>query len=139
MPLTDDQIREILSTSSRIAVVGMSPNPARPSHGVSRYLREAGYQIIPVRPGVSHVLEEPAFPDLISAVRSGPIDIVDVFRRSDAVPSLVQPCIAIRPRLVWLQEGVIHEGAAAELEAAGIPVVMDRCLMVEHGRLFGEV
>ena len=139
MSLTDDQLREILSTARRIAVVGMSPTPGRPSHSVSRYLRDVGYQIVPVRPGVTHVLEERAFPDLVSAARAGPIDIVDVFRRSDAVPTLVQPCIAIRPRLVWLQEGVIHENAAREIEAAGIPVVMDRCLMVEHGRLFGEV
>jgi predicted CoA-binding protein len=134
----DEQLREILLASRRIAVVGLSPNPARPSHGVARYLQTSGYEIVPVRPGVSSVLGQPAFPDLAAAATTGPLDIVDVFRRSSAVPDLVEPCLTVRPRLVVLQIGVVHEESARRLEAAGIPVLMDRCLLVEHARLVGD-
>jgi uncharacterized protein len=138
MPLTDPDLRQLLSTTRRIAVVGLSPNPRRPSHGVASYLKAAGYQIIPVRPGVSGVLGEPAHADLVSAATTGPIDVVDVFRRSDAIPTLVAACIEIRPRLVFLQEGVSHPASERLLEEAGIPVISDRCLMVDHQRLLGH-
>jgi uncharacterized protein len=129
------QIRKILEDARIIAVVGLSPNPHRPSHEVASYLQNAGYRIVPVRPGVTSVLGEPAWPDLQSAVRAGPIDIVDVFRRSEFVAALAEGILAVRPRLVWLQVGVQDPDTAARLEAAGIPVVMDRCLMVEHHSL----
>jgi len=126
----------ILSEATTIAVVGLSPNPARPSHDVARYLQEAGYRVIPVRPGGEHILGEAAYPNLRSAFEAaGPIDVVNVFRRSDHVPDLLPDLLAIHPRLVWMQVGVVHTATAAALEQAGIPVVMDRCLMVEHSSL----
>ncbi|MFI5209296.1 MAG: CoA-binding protein [Gemmatimonadales bacterium] len=138
MPLNDADLRQLLGTTRRIAVVGLSPNPRRPSHGVAAYLQAAGFRIVPVRPGVTEVLGEPAHPDLVAAARTGPIDVVDVFRRSDAISSLVAACIEIRPRLVFLQEGVSHPASERLLEEAGIPVISDRCLMVDHQRLLGH-
>ena len=131
------RLREILRASRRIAVVGLSPNPARPSHRVASYLQAAGYLIVPVRPGVASVLGQPAHADLRSAAATGPLDIIDIFRRSAAIPDLVDDCIAVRPRLVFLQVGVIHPASAERLEGNGIPVVMDRCLMVDHHQLLG--
>jgi predicted CoA-binding protein len=129
----------ILRSASTIAVVGMSPRPSRPSHYVAEYLQRAGYRVVPVRPGVDSILGEPAYPDLQAAARAaGPIDVVDVFRRSEAIPELAADLLAVRPRLVWMQVGVRHEDTAARLEAAGIMVVMDRCLMVDHPWLTGD-
>lgn len=123
----------ILRASRTIAVVGLSPNPGRPSHEVALYLQEAGYTIVPVRPGVTRILGAPCHPDLTTAAAvAGPLDIVNVFRRSEAIMELRDALLAVRPRLVWLQIGVRDDAVAAELEAAGIPVVMDRCLMVDH-------
>lgn len=138
MATEPNRIRDILASAKRIAVVGLSPRPERPSHSVSRYLQRAGYRIVPVRPGLEgRILGEPIVPDLASAARGGPIDIIDVFRRPEAIPDLVEPILAVRPRLVWLQIGVVHQAAARQIEAAGIPVVMDRCLAVEHHSLLG--
>jgi predicted CoA-binding protein len=137
MPLNDEELRQLLRTTRRIAVVGLSPNPRRPSHGVASYLKAAGYQVIPVRPAVERILGEVAHPDLVSAAKTGPIDIVNVFRRSEAIPDLVAACLEIRPRLVFLQEGVSHPASERLLEGAGIPVISDRCLMVDHQRLLG--
>ena len=132
------QVREIVTSAKRIAVVGLSPKPERPSHGVAQYLQRAGYRIIPVRPGPGgNILGEPIVPDLIAARKAGPIDIVDIFRRSSAIPELVNAILAVRPRLVWMQQGVEHADAAARIEAAGIPVVMDRCLAVDHHSMVG--
>lgn len=126
-------VADILRGARRIAVVGLSPRPERPSHSVARYLQRAGYVVVPVRPGtVEPILGEPVFPDLVSAARSGPLDIVNVFRQSAAVPFLVDAILAVKPRLVWMQLGVTHEESARRIEAAGIPVVMNRCLAVEH-------
>lgn len=138
MPLSDDGLRQLLQSARRIAVVGLSPNPRRPSHMVAAYLQTAGYRIVPVRPAVERVLGEAAHPDLASAARTGAIDIVDVFRRPEAIPDLVAPCLEIRPRLVFLQEGISHPASERLLEAAGIPVISDRCLMVDHQRLLGN-
>jgi predicted CoA-binding protein len=136
MTMDRSSIAAILSDATTIAVVGLSPNPARPSHGVARYLQEAGYRVIPVRPGGIHILGEAAYPDLRSAFEAaGPIDIVNVFRRSEHLPALLPDLLAIRPKLVWMQVGVVHAATAAALEQAGIPVVMNRCLMVEHSSL----
>ena len=132
MPSDRAAIAEILRTSRRIAVVGLSPKPQRPSHQVADYLQRAGYTIIPVRPTGTTVLGEPVQPDLRAAASGGPIDIVNVFRRSEFVPALLDDLLLVGPRLVWMQVGIRHEDTARRLEADGIPVVMDRCLAVEH-------
>ena len=133
--MTEDRARlgPLLRAARTIAVVGLSPNPSRPSHHVATYLQRAGYRIVPVRPGVEEVLGERAYPDLLTAARAaGPLDVVNIFRRSEHVPALGAALLAVRPRLVWMQVGVRDDATAARLEAAGIPVVMDRCLMVDH-------
>lgn len=136
----DPRLRGLLREAKRIAVVGLSPRPERPSHSVARYLQQAGYRIIPVRPGpCDRILGERVFPDLHSALASGEtIDIVNVFRRPDAVPALVDGMIAVHPRLVWMQLGVVSEDSARRLEAQGIPVIMNRCLAVDHHSLLGD-
>jgi predicted CoA-binding protein len=123
---------EILRASRTIAVVGLSPQVSRPSHEVAAYLQDAGYRIVPVRPGGETILGERSYPDLPSAAAAGPIDVVNIFRRSEAVPSLLDDLLALHPKLVWMQVGVADEGVRAALDAAGIPVVMNRCLMVDH-------
>jgi uncharacterized protein len=130
-------IADILRTSRRIAVVGLSPNPGRPSHRVAAYLQRAGYTIIPVRPTGGTILGEPVHSNLLAAAAAGPIDIVNVFRRSEFVPALLDDLLAVRPRLVWLQTGIRDDSTAERLEANGIPVVMDRCLAVDHQFLGG--
>jgi len=137
MPGDRPSIEEIIRTSRRIAVVGLSPRPERPSHGVAAYLQRAGYTIIPVRPTGSTILGEPVQPNLRAAAAAGPFDIVNVFRRSEYVPALLDDLLAVRPRLVWMQVGVRDYGTARRLEAEGISVVMDRCLAVEHQLLGG--
>ena len=132
MPAGPAEIREILRSARRIAVVGLSPKPERPSYGVASYLKRAGYTIIPVRPTGTIILGEPVRPDLRAAAATGPIDIVNVFRRSEFVPALLDDLLAVRPRLVWMQMGIRHQPTAARLEAEGIAVVMDRCLAVDH-------
>ncbi len=129
-------IEEILCQSKTIAVVGLSPNPMRPSHDVARYLQDQGYRIIPVNPLVEEVLGEKSYPNL-SAI-SERVDVVDIFRRSEEVPPIVEEAIKIKAQVVWMQEGVIHEEAAARAQAAGLSVVMDRCMMVEHQRLSAQ-
>jgi predicted CoA-binding protein len=118
--------------------VGLSPDPARPSHSVARYLQRAGYRIVPVNPFASDVLGERAYPTLTRAAADHAIDIVDVFRRSEHVRDLVREAIPLTPRLIWLQQGVWDDAAAALARAAEIPFVMDRCLAVEHGRLISS-
>ncbi len=138
MPPTADALKRLLGEARTIAVIGLSPNASRPSHSVSAYLQRAGYRIVPVRPSTGTILGEPVYPDLMTAAReAGPVDIVDVFRRSEAVAELVPGILEVRPRLVWLQMGVVDEASARKLEDAGIPVVMDRCLAVEHQALVG--
>ena len=128
-------IAGLIRTARRIAVVGLSDDPFRPSHSVAGYLQRAGYEIVGVHPGGGEVLGVTRHPDLRSAAATGAIDIVDIFRRSDAVPSLLPELLAIRPKLVWMQLGVDHAATAAAHESAGIPVVQDRCLEVEHKSL----
>ncbi|HET9040565.1 MAG TPA: CoA-binding protein [Gemmatimonadales bacterium] len=126
-------IAKILRSARRIAVVGLSPRPERPSHQVAEYLQRAGYTIVPVRPTGTTILGEPVQPDLrTAAAAAGPIDVVNVFRRSEFVPALLGDLLAVRPRLVWLQVGIRDDPTARRLEAEGIPVVMDRCLAVDH-------
>ncbi len=125
-------LRELLRTSRRIAVVGLSPRADRPSHGVAAYLQRSGYTIVPVNPCGGSILGEPVHPTLAAAAAAGRIDVVDVFRRSDALPALAPDIIAVRPGLAWFQIGVVDDGAARAIRAAGIPLVMDRCLAVDH-------
>lgn len=136
--MNDRELAELLGRPCTIAVVGLSPNPNRPSHEVAAGLQAAGHRIVPVRPGVASVLGQRAWPTLEEAAAAGPIDIVDVFRRSEFIPDLVAGCLTIRPRLVFLQVGVTHRVAEAELEAAGIPVISNRCLLVDYHRLIGH-
>ncbi len=125
-------LREILREARRIAVVGLSPRATRPSHQVAAYLQREGYRIVPVHPRPGVTLGVPVHPTLVSAAAEGPIDIVNVFRRSEAVPFLANDILAVRPRLVWMQLGVSHAETADRLEKAGIGVVMNRCLAVDH-------
>ena len=131
----DKTIRDLLSSAQTIAVVGLSNNPLRASHNVAEYLQSKGYRIIPVNPNVTEVLGERAVASLDEI--SGPIDIVDVFRRSEYVPEIVDAAIRKGARCVWMQMGVSHAEAAELAEEQGIVVVMDRCIMREHGRLIG--
>jgi predicted CoA-binding protein len=135
--MTPAEIGALLRQAKRIAVVGLGESTWRPAWGVAAYLQRAGYTIVPVHPRAGTVLGERAVPDLAEAARGGPVDIVNVFRRSDAIPSLVDPCVAVRPLLVWLQVGIRHDESARRIEAAGIPVVQDRCLAVDHHQLLG--
>ena len=121
-----EKIRLILNAVHSIAVVGLSPNQARPSFRVARGLQTLGYRIIPVRPLISDVLGEKAFPDLESLPELP--DIVDVFRAAEHVPAIVESCIKLGIKNLWLQQGVIHEIAAQRAMEAGITVIMDRCM-----------
>lgn len=132
MTPTDDEIRSLLRAARRIAVVGLSRKPHRASHQVAQYLQEAGYQVVPVHPAGGVTLGEPVHPDLRSAARTGPLDVVDIFRRSEFIPALLDDLLAVRPALVWMQLGVEDAATAARLEAEGIRVVMNRCLAVDH-------
>ena len=127
-----DEMRELLRTAKTIAVVGLSPKPDRPSNSVARYLQRAGYRIVPVNPGHGEILGERSYPNVTAAARDHAIDIVDVFRRSAEAGAIVDEAIAARPKLIWLQQGVVDPHAAARAAAAGIPIVMDDCLAVEH-------
>ena len=126
-------IPDLLRKSHTIAVVGLSSKRFRPSYGVSEYMRHAGYRIIPVNPNETEVLGEKCYATLDDV--PGPIDIVDIFRRPEFVPEIVDAAIRKRARAIWMQEGVIHEAAAAKAQAAGLEVVMDRCILKEHRRL----
>lgn len=127
-----EQITELLKTAKTIAVVGLSDSALRPSFGVSEYMRAHGYRIIPVNPAIQEWLGERAYASLLDVPDK--IDIVDVFRRSDAVPDIVEQAIQIKAPAIWMQEGVIHEEAAERARKAGIFVVMDLCILKEHRR-----
>lgn len=132
MPPTEREVVAILRSARRIAVVGLGEKTSRPAYGVAAYLQRAGYRIVPVHPNASLVLGERVCRSLIEAAEAGPIDVVNVFRRAETIHEIVAPCVAIMPRLVWLQEGIRDDESARRLAAAGIPVVQDRCLAVEH-------
>src|SRR3954453_17208984 len=125
--------RQAIIGARTIAVVGLSDNAARPSYGVARYLQQQGYRIIPVNPNVREVLGEQAYPDLISVPDA--IDLVDIFRRSDKVAPSVDEAITKGVSTIWMQLGVVDEQAAQRARDAGITVIMNRCLAVEHRRL----
>jgi uncharacterized protein len=133
MPADRAKRTELIRSARRIAVVGLSRKPERPSHGVAAYLQRAGYTIVPVHPAEGVTLGERVYPDLRSAAAgAGPIDIVNIFRRSEYIPALLDALLEVRPKLVWMQMGIRHDEVARKLEAAGIEVVMDRCLAVDH-------
>jgi predicted CoA-binding protein len=131
----DEAIQRILAATRTIAVVGLSPRVNRDSHAVAAYLQSQGYRIVPVNPGISEVLGEAAYPDLLAIPDGIVVDMVDIFRRPEHVPSVVDAAIARGVASVWMQLGVSHAGAAAKARAAGIWVVENRCLKVEHWRL----
>lgn len=139
----NDELLEILRTCRTIAMVGASPNWVRPSYFAMKYLQSKGYRMIPVNPAAAgeEILGEPAYSSLSEI--PGRFDMVDIFRRSDAVPAIVEEAIQLAPekgiKAIWMQLGVVHEGAAKEARKAGLKVVMDRCVKIEFGRLSGEL
>ena len=128
-----EQICQMLRSIHTIVVVGLSPIPERPSFRVARAMQGCGFRIVPVRPQVREVLGEQAYPDLESVPFK--VDMVDVFRASEHVPAIVDSCIALGVPRLWLQEGVIHEAAAQRAQAAGIAVVMNRCMWRDYSQL----
>lgn len=131
-------LRRLLHENRRIAVVGISAEWHRPSHFVGKYLIEHGYAMIPVNPKYTEVLGRKCYPDLRAAAsEAGPIDMVDCFRKSEDIGPLAQDAIAIGARCLWMQLGVRNDAAAAAARQAGLDVVQDRCVKIEHGRLFG--
>ena len=133
--MTPEALRALLREAKTIAVVGLSLRRSRPSYLVAGYLQRAGYRIVPVNPRHDRILGERSYASLTAAAAEHAIDIVDVFRRSEFVGAIVDEAIGIRPRLIWLQSGLADEAAQARAVAAGIPCVMDRCLMVDHQAL----
>jgi len=131
--LDEAEIRRILRDSKTIAVVGLSPKPERDSYDVARYLQQAGYKIIPINPRAEEILGEKAYPDLASAPEK--IDVVDIFRRSEHVGPIVDKAIEAGAGTVWMQLGIINEGASQKATEAGLHVVMDLCILREHKRL----
>jgi uncharacterized protein len=132
------QIRHALETAKTIAVVGCSPNPARPSNSIARYLLERGYRVIPVNPGHREILGERCYPSLTAIPGEVRIDIVDVFRRSEHVAPVAAQTLERGAGFFFMQQGIVDAESAARLEAAGIPVAMDRCILVERERLIGS-
>ena len=124
---------EVLRASRTIAVVGLSSKRFRPSYGVAEYMKRAGYRIIPVNPNEAEIMGETSYPDLDAVPEA--VDIVDIFRRSEYVPEIVEAAIRKGAKAIWMQEGVYHEEAARRAEAAGLVVAMDRCILKDHRRL----
>ncbi len=131
-----DQIGDLLKRVKTIALVGFSPDPGRPSHNIGRMMRRYGFRIIPVRPGIAEGLGEKAYPDLASV--PDPIDLVNVFRASNHVASIVDDCLRLGLNAIWLQDGVIDEAAAERAVAGGMTVIMDRCILRDYTRLVGQ-
>ncbi len=127
------EIKALLMRVKTIAVVGLSPKPDRPSFGVSQTMQRFGYRIVPVRPAVSEVLGEKAYACLADI--PFPVDLVNVFREAAAIPGIVEECLAINAPAIWIQEGIVHDEAAEKARAAGLAVVMDRCIYKDYVRL----
>jgi predicted CoA-binding protein len=130
-----EELRQILAWAKTIAVVGLSDKPDRPSYGVAAYLQAEGYRIIPVNPNISRVLGEKAYASLRDIPEAEAVDVVDIFRRPEHVPAVVEDAIATGAKVVWMQQGIVHEEAAARAEAAGLTVVMDACMAATHRHL----
>jgi predicted CoA-binding protein len=133
---SDQILKDILSSAKTVASVGLSSNRAKESYGIVQYLKGQGYRIIPVNPTATEILGEKAYPDLESVPEK--IDLVQVFRKSEDVPPVVDSAIQAGAKVVWMQEGIVNEEAAAKARAAGLQVVMDACMRAEHRRLIGE-
>jgi predicted CoA-binding protein len=133
---TDSEMKEILSTAKVIASVGLSSNPEKDSYEVGQYLQEQGYRIIPVNPTADKILGEKSYPSL-SAVPEK-IDVVQIFRKPEDVPPVVEEAIRVGARVVWMQEDIVNEDAAARAREAGLQVIMDACMRKSHQRLMGE-
>ena len=136
MPLhnaSPDEIRQLLSEAHTIAVVGLSDKPDRDIHHVAAYLQQHGYRIIPVNPAVASVLGERSYARLEDVAEK--IDIVDIFRKPEAVPAIVESAIAVGAKAIWMQLGIAHNAAADQARAAGLAVVMNKCILIEHRRL----
>ena len=131
----EGEIRRALEEAETVAVVGCSPNPARASHAIARYLKECGYRVIPVNPGHREILGEKCYRSLLDIPREVRVDIVDVFRRSSEVRPVADAAIERGAGFFFMQQGVVDEEAARLLEKAGIPVAMDRCILVERERI----
>jgi len=129
----NEEIRDLLARARTIAVVGLSPRPERPSHRIAQRLKSWGYRVVPVRPALSEVLGEKAYPRLAEVPDK--IDLVDVFRSAEQVGPIVEQCIALGLPAIWLQQGIVNEPAAERARAAGMVVVMDRCISLEYRRL----
>lgn len=134
MTINDDrELREILQTVKTVACVGVSSNDEKPSYWIFNYLKEAGYRMIPVNPTAAEILGEKVYPDLASIPHK--VDVVQIFRKPEDVPPVVEVAIQIGAKVVWMQEGIVNEEAAQVAEAAGLKVVMNRCMMKTHQRL----
>lgn len=131
--MNDTQLKQILSTMARVAVVGMSPNPERASHGISRWLIGLGVDVVGVNPGHTRLLDRPVYPSLADV--PGRVDVVDIFRRGETVGPIVDAAVERGDGMVWMQENVENEDAAAIAREAGVPVIMDRCIYKEWLRL----
>jgi hypothetical protein len=131
--MNDEELTRLLKESKTVAVVGLSSTPGRASYGVARFLQAQGYRIVPVNPAYTEILGEKCYPRLEDIAEE--VDIVDIFRKSEVVGEVVADALKKRPRCIWMQEGVINQEAAKMAEAAGIPVVMDRCILKELARL----
>ncbi len=129
----DDAIKSILEESGTIAIVGLSDKPERDSYRVARYLKDHGYTIIPVNPTKTEILGEKSYPDLASIPT--PIDIVDVFRKVDAIPEIVDEAIRVKAKVVWMQLGLAHNESARKATEAGLSVVQSKCIKIEHQKL----
>ena len=136
MPLTrDEDIRELLTNARTIAMIGASDRPSRPSYGVMRFLQDHGYRIVPVNPMYTEVLGERCYPDLAAVPH--PVDVVDCFRKPAEMPALAKAAVACGARVFWMQLGIRNEDAARIASDAGLDVVMDRCVKIEHARIMG--
>ena len=129
----DDALRALLGRIKTIAVIGLSPQPARPSYRVAQAMQRYGYRIVPVRPLVDEVLGEKAYASLADIPFA--VDLVDVFRAAEHVPAIVEQCLALHLPAIWIQEGIVHDAAAQRAQAGGMTVVMDRCLLKDYVRL----
>lgn len=130
---TSEEIRQILQSYNAVAVVGLSDKPDRPSYGVAHYLKRQGYRIIPVNPMLKAVDEEKAYPELLSIPEV--VDIVDIFRKPEDVPGIVDQAIRKKAKVIWMQEGIVNNEAAEKARAAGLKVVMNKCMLKEHRKL----
>ena len=134
--MDDKQLKKIFQTTKTIATVGLSTDPDKPSFYIPYYLRSIGYRIIPVNPTANKIFGETSYPDLVSIPE--PVDLVQIFRPTEETPAIVEEAIKIGAKVVWMQEGIENRAAAKMAEGAELQVVMNRCMRVEHLRLFGE-